>query len=352
MSEGRRYLPLTTRSETRRSGATAFDCTRRSPARSIGGVGPGLSPRAALALGLKVDVDASAAQPRVGALRRGEVNLDDPGEHAGAASAQRGRRRDRILRERQLASIDRHPVRACATRPWTIASRPASGSGWMAGRTAISTSARSSRWRPTCSPSPILLGVDERDRAHGPEQLGAGQIRRRSCSSTARRSGPTASPAATLIPPGVRPGRRQPAHLDRVGRRHALERVRREPRDARQGHVLRSAPERSGAVPDRRAEPASGNVQQHARPRHAEARRAALLSARDPRARRRRPDSFDRDAATTRRRRVHGQGAVRDAATSRRSSRSRAGTCTRPRRSASTTSRRIARPIAATGPRR
>jgi hypothetical protein len=42
-----------------------------------GGVGPGLSPKAALELGLKVDVDAL---PRsvVDALRRGKVNLDDP----------------------------------------------------------------------------------------------------------------------------------------------------------------------------------------------------------------------------------------------------------------------------------
>jgi mono/diheme cytochrome c family protein len=43
----------------------------------FGGVGPGLSPRAALTLGLKVDVDAL---PRriVRDLQRGRVNLDDP----------------------------------------------------------------------------------------------------------------------------------------------------------------------------------------------------------------------------------------------------------------------------------
>jgi hypothetical protein len=43
----------------------------------LGGVGPGLSPRAALGLGLKVDVERL---PRglVTALRRGEVDLDDP----------------------------------------------------------------------------------------------------------------------------------------------------------------------------------------------------------------------------------------------------------------------------------
>jgi hypothetical protein len=43
----------------------------------LGGVGPGLSPRAALGLGLKVDVDALPAG-LVRQLRQGRVNLDDP----------------------------------------------------------------------------------------------------------------------------------------------------------------------------------------------------------------------------------------------------------------------------------
>jgi hypothetical protein len=42
-----------------------------------GGAGPGLSPKAALELGLKVDVDA-LPRATVDALRRGKVNLDDP----------------------------------------------------------------------------------------------------------------------------------------------------------------------------------------------------------------------------------------------------------------------------------
>jgi hypothetical protein len=42
-----------------------------------GGVGPGLSPRAALGLGLKVDVDALPPELQQ-ALQRGEVDLDDP----------------------------------------------------------------------------------------------------------------------------------------------------------------------------------------------------------------------------------------------------------------------------------
>lgn len=44
---------------------------------NLGGVGPGVSPKTALAVGLKVDVDA-LPPPLVAALRAGRVNLDDP----------------------------------------------------------------------------------------------------------------------------------------------------------------------------------------------------------------------------------------------------------------------------------
>ena len=43
----------------------------------LGGVGPGVSPKTALAVGLKVDVDALPSG-LVAALQRGQVNLDDP----------------------------------------------------------------------------------------------------------------------------------------------------------------------------------------------------------------------------------------------------------------------------------
>src|SRR5256714_4950366 len=43
----------------------------------LGGVGPGVSPKTALAVGLKVDVDALPAD-LVAKVKRGEVNLDDP----------------------------------------------------------------------------------------------------------------------------------------------------------------------------------------------------------------------------------------------------------------------------------
>src|SRR5690348_11720762 len=43
----------------------------------LGGVGPGVSPKIALAVGLKVDVDA-LPNNLINALRLGRVNLDDP----------------------------------------------------------------------------------------------------------------------------------------------------------------------------------------------------------------------------------------------------------------------------------
>ncbi|HEV2835628.1 MAG TPA: hypothetical protein VGW58_09945 [Pyrinomonadaceae bacterium] len=44
---------------------------------NLGGVGPGISPSTALALGLKVDVDA-LPQPLINRLKQGKVDLDDP----------------------------------------------------------------------------------------------------------------------------------------------------------------------------------------------------------------------------------------------------------------------------------
>ena len=61
-------------------------------------------------------------------------------------------------------------------------------------------------------------------------------------------------------PAGVRSGRREPAHVDRLGIGHALERVRRQPRDARPGDVLRSAAERCRCSSRSRRANGFGNV--------------------------------------------------------------------------------------------
>ena len=60
-----------------------------------GGVGPGLSPKAALGLGLKVDVAALPAETRK-ALQAGRVNMRS-GRHPDAARVGCRRRRDRPL---------------------------------------------------------------------------------------------------------------------------------------------------------------------------------------------------------------------------------------------------------------
>ena len=52
-----------------------------------GGVGPGVSPKTALAVGLKVDVDALPADVVDRRSRTAQVNLDDPATHARAAQA-------------------------------------------------------------------------------------------------------------------------------------------------------------------------------------------------------------------------------------------------------------------------
>ena len=62
---------------TRPSGATRCVCTRRSPGARNGGVGPGLSPEQALAVGLKVDVNALPPQLRTN-LRNRRVDLTSP----------------------------------------------------------------------------------------------------------------------------------------------------------------------------------------------------------------------------------------------------------------------------------
>jgi cytochrome c5 len=55
----------------------ALGLHRAIAGKELGGVGPGLSPRAALALGLRVDADALPGN-LVAQLKQGKVNLDDP----------------------------------------------------------------------------------------------------------------------------------------------------------------------------------------------------------------------------------------------------------------------------------
>ncbi len=75
-----------------------------------GGVGPGVSPKTALSVGLKVDADAlpdsseDADQGRQGQPRRS-------GDDHRAAQVELGRRRDRLRQSRRQRQVDGNPVR-------------------------------------------------------------------------------------------------------------------------------------------------------------------------------------------------------------------------------------------------
>ena len=75
-----------------------------------GGVGPGVSPAQALALGLKVDVNAVPA-PVAAALRAGKLDLNDPANTIALLESECGCRRDRVPECQRLGPFDGHPVR-------------------------------------------------------------------------------------------------------------------------------------------------------------------------------------------------------------------------------------------------
>ena len=156
-----------------------------------GGVGAGLSPRAALELGLKVDAEA-LPQELQDAIGAGDGRPRRSGDDAGPSRARRGGRRDRLLRrQRRLTSIGIQ----CALCHSTVDDSFAPGigqrlDGWpnrdlnvgaiIAFAPDVSVLSSRSAWTttrcaPCCAP-------------------GAPASSTPSCSSTARRFDPTASP--------------------------------------------------------------------------------------------------------------------------------------------------------------
>jgi hypothetical protein len=119
-----------------------------------GGVGPGVSPKTALAVGLKVDVAALPSSIR-DALAKGQVNLDDPAVTLALLKL------NSVVGVKGLFASDgslRSVGIECALCHSTVddSFAPASASAWTVGRTAISTWVRSSRWRRTSSRSPTF----------------------------------------------------------------------------------------------------------------------------------------------------------------------------------------------------
>ncbi len=166
-----------------------------------GGVGPGVSPKTALAVGLKVDADALPAKRR----RRhqgGKVNLDDPATTLallklnavvgvkGFFNQRRQRSTSIGITVRALPLDRRRLVRARHRQAARRLAEP---------RPQRRRDRR--RSRPNLKPVADLLGVDAGDGQEGARELGARQVRRR---AVHRRQGLPArrqARAATLIPP-------------------------------------------------------------------------------------------------------------------------------------------------------
>jgi hypothetical protein len=104
----------------------------------LGGVGPGVSPKTALAVGLKVDVNALPQSVR-DAIAQGTIDLNDPATTLALfkLDAVIGLKGFSTTRAPSPRLASRAPS---ATRQWMTRSHRGSGVGSTAGRTAISTS--------------------------------------------------------------------------------------------------------------------------------------------------------------------------------------------------------------------
>ena len=115
----------------------ALGLHKASAGEKNGGVGPGVSPKTAFAVGLKVDSDALPEQLKA-QIKAGKVNLDDPATTLALLelNAVVG-----ITGRFDTPDVSRRWERnaPCAIHRSTTPSLPASASAWTAGRTATST---------------------------------------------------------------------------------------------------------------------------------------------------------------------------------------------------------------------
>ena len=197
-----------------------------------GGVGPGVSPKTALSVGLKVDADAlpDALKAQIAA---GKVDLDDPATTIALLKL------NAVVGVTAFTNPD-GSVKSmgiqCAFCHSTVDNSFAPGigkrlDGWA--NRDLNVGAIVSL-APNLKPYTDLLGVDVSNRAEGPRQLGAGPLRRgaeqgRQGLSSRREAGGNAHPT------GVRTGRCEPRHLDRFWLSHLLERLCRRDPDAWSG---------------------------------------------------------------------------------------------------------------------
>ena len=291
-----------------------------------GGVGAGVSPKTALAVGLKVDADALPADlKRADQGRQGRPRRS--GDDARAAQAERGRRRDRHASTTagKITSIGIQ----CALCHSTVDDSFAPGigkrlDGWA--NRDLNVGAIVSL-APNLKPFTDLLGVDEATVKKVLASWGPGRFDAE-LDKDGKAFRPDGKQARHADSARVRPRRREPAHLDRLGLGPVLERVRRRDRDARLGHVLRPAPATTPTSIPVAAKSGSVNTRGTPDLRHGEAAGAALLPARDPRAQAARRQ-LRRGGRRARQGGVQRQRRSARPATCRRSSPSPGRTCTR-----------------------
>ncbi len=166
---------------------------------SNGGVGPRRQPEDRARRGPEGGLRRAAPLGRAGRSSPVRSSLDDPATTVA------------LLRLNAVVGVTGGSPRAgrssrsassarSATPPSTIRSPPASVTASTDGRTATSTSARSSRCRPTSRPSTASSASTTRRRARS-SRAGAPGSSTRSSSSTARRSGRTAGRPRRSSPP-------------------------------------------------------------------------------------------------------------------------------------------------------
>ena len=236
---------------------------------------PAYRPPTALAAGLKVDVDALPRSLQR-AIARGKVNLKDPAVTLELLKLDAVVGVTGFFDERgRITSMGIQ----CALCHSTVDDSFAKGighrrDGWANRDLNVGAIIALA---PRLEPVAAAARHRCRHGAQGAELLGSGTLRR---VAVHRRQGVPARRQVRLgaDPAGLRSRGREPAHLDRLGWHVALERVRREPRDARPGNVLRSAARRCHALPDRGARAVRPRAR-GGRPDHPAAAGAAALPA-------------------------------------------------------------------------
>ena len=202
----------------------------------LGGVGPGVSPKTALSVGLKVDSDA-LPKSLVKQLKRGKVNLDDPATTLALLKL------DAVVGVKGFFNQDgslRSMGISCAICHSTVDDSFAPGigkrlDGWANRDLNVGAIVGLA---PNLKPVADLLGVDEATvravlQSWGPGKFDAELF------LDGKAFRPDGKSAATLIPPAFGLAGHEPSYMDRVGWSRALERFCRQSGDARERHILR-----------------------------------------------------------------------------------------------------------------